>query len=343
MEKGNFSDVFGEIYTKYGAELESLRKQALIKIILIIIATIAVIYMLVSQLEIIYILGDFFPFVLVGIIALASFLTNKVSKDYALTFKINVIQKMIDSKKHDYTYTPLIGVSATEYNISGYDTSWDKFYSEDGIKGTFNSMIKFNMSQVKTERITRDSKGNRHVETTFLGLYGIITLPTPVKGNIDIVENSKFRKFSNHRINLESAEFEKYYDVMTDDKIWALQVINSNAIKDLIDLRNYFKKTTSIRIIGNKIFFRLYCGDVFEPSKLRKTVRFDFLYKYYRLMDLPRYIYDALISNIADVDENKELKEAIRYEKNPELYKQEQEIKKKEEAAVEEESWFSTK
>ena len=308
MEKKDFSEMFDEFYTKYNSELEILRKKALFKIILIIVAPIVGLYVLIFPLGLMFIYENIFSLVVFGLVVMISFAISKISNEYARTFKMSVIEKLIVSKNHDYIYIPESGVTATEYNASGYDKTWDRFYSEDGIVGTFNSMIKFTMSQVMTEENTRDSKGKRQVRTTFSGLYGIITLPDSVGGNIDIVEKSTLRKFSKYRINLNSTEFEKYYDVIADNKILALKVINSKSIKDLIDLRIYFKETISIRIIGNKIFFKLSCGDVFEPSTLRGNIRFDSLYKYYRLIDLPRYIYDALISNIADADGNKELK-----------------------------------
>ncbi len=343
MDKVNFSKVFGEIYTKHGAEIENLRKKALFKTILIIVAAVLIFYYMLGPLGLFYTLGEFTFFlivlVLIGVMALVRF----VNKDYIATFKMAAIKRMINAQDSTYIYSPEEGVSSIEYNQSSFDRTWDNFYSEDGIQGDLNSMVKFKMSQVKTEEEHTDSEGRKSTSVTFLGLYGIISLPESVKGILDIMGESKFRKFSKNRINLDSAEFEKYYDVMSDDKVWALQILNSEALESLIEMRNHFKKPISIRIVRNHIYFRIYCGDIFEPAKLKNTVSFDILYKYYRLIDIPRAIYETLIGNMADISNNKEFKDSIKYEEHPELLEQEKEKQRKLEEQQDEESWFSSK
>lgn len=342
MNKVNFSEVFGEIYSKHGTEIENLRKKVLIEKILIIIVTIFLIYFIYHT-KLAYDLGEITAFIIMFIIIGALLLIKYVNKDYIVAFKLLAIRKMIESQDSSYKYSPKIGVTSVEYNQSDFDRTWDKFYSEDGIQGNLNSMVGFKMSQVRTQEIHRDSKGRSSTVTTFEGLYGIIVLPERINGRLDIMGESKFRKFSKNRINLDSAEFEKYYDVMSNNKIWALQVLNSEALEGLIGMRTFFKKPISIRIVENKIYFRLYCGDIFEPATLKNTINFDILYKYYRLMDIPRNIYEILIDNMASISDNKEFKDSIKYEKHPELLQQEKDKQRKTEEENNENAWFSNK
>lgn len=316
MNKVNFSKVFGEIYTKHGAEIENLRKEALLKTIIIIAAAVFIFYYMLGPLGLFYKMGEFLIFFIVFALIIVMSLVKHVNKDYIATFKIAAIKRMIDAQDSSYTYSPMEGVTTTEYNQSSFDRTWDNFYSEDGIQGNLNNMVKFRMSQVKTEEEHTDSKGRRSTTVTFLGLYGIISLPEVADGILDIMGESKFRKFSKNRINLDSAEFEKYYDVMSDNKVWALQILNSEALESLIEMRNHFKKPISIRILRNHIYFRIPCGDIFEPAKLKNTVSFDILYKYYRLIDIPRAIYETLIDNMATISDNKEFKDSIKYEEH---------------------------
>lgn len=316
MNKVNFSKVFGEIYTKHGAEIENLRKEALLKTIIIIAAAVFIFYYMLGPLRLFYKMGEFLIFFIVFALIIVMSLVKHVNKDYIATFKIAAIKRMIDAQDSSYTYSPMEGVTTTEYNQSSFDRTWDNFYSEDGIQGNLNNMVKFRMSQVKTEEEHTDSKGRRSTTVTFLGLYGIISLPEVADGILDIMGESKFRKFSKNRINLDSAEFEKYYDVMSDNKVWALQILNSEALESLIEMRNHFKKPISIRILRNHIYFRIPCGDIFEPAKLKNTVSFDILYKYYRLIDIPRAIYETLIDNMATISDNKEFKDSIKYEEH---------------------------
>lgn len=333
MEKTEFTEIFGEIVSKYGKELEGLRKSALTKSIIILLVAVALI-VLIFNLGI----GDVAMFFMFFIIVVAILLCALVSKKYVETFKDVAIRRMIEVQNPNYVYEPNVGVTSYDYNKSKFDLNWDKFESEDGIEGELNSKVRFRMSQVRTAKETRDSDGDRKETTTFLGLYGMIELPIFVNGNINISGDNIFMKYSKSRINLESAEFEKYYNVYADNKVWAFQILNSEAIESFIEMRKHFKKPLTVKICGRNIYFRLSCGDIFEPSTLKSAVGFDFLYKYYRMIDIPRCIYDTVIDNIARASENPELRDSMKYEENPELLEEERMRVEKED----EESWFST-
>ena len=333
MKKVNFSEVFGEIYTKYGKELESLRKDALNKCIVTLIGIAFIDFLLLklidySELEILLIMLS---------ILLYIFLCGVISSRYTTTFKQKAIRTLVENSNNTFEYNAKYGMSSSEYNESGFDRTWDEFKSEDGISGNLGSMVSFKMSEVETIEITRTKNGTTRT-TTFLGLYGIIQLPVKSRGKLDILGDSILRKFKDARINLESQEFEKNYDVLADDKIWALQVLNSEAIENFIEMRNFFKKSISIKIRDNEIYFRLSCEKMFEP-KLFSSVNFDVLYKYFRIIDIPRFIYDNLIDNIARVSENEEFKNEIKFdekiEENSEILQNNNE--------EEEQNWFATK
>ena len=68
------------------------------------------------------------------------------------------------------------------------------FYSEDLIEGILEDGSSLRMSQVHTqvEETTTDSDGHTTTSyvTTFLGLYGVITLKTATKADFMIKNNS---------------------------------------------------------------------------------------------------------------------------------------------------------
>ena len=332
MKKINFSEVFGEIYSKYGKKLESYRKSAIIKCIIVIIF----IRCIIIKLNMSSISESLYMAIFFGLIIIFLLICKLIIHRYKELFKLNAIKTLVESQNDTYKYNPKYGLSSSEYGKSGFDRGWDEFYSEDYIEGDITSMVNFKMSQVKTVEIDRtDDKTTRII--TFLGLFGVINLPVFSKGNLDILGDSSSRKNAQARINLESQEFEKNYDVLADNKIWALQILDSESIEMLIEMRKCFKKSISIRIRGNKIYFRLDCGDVFEAPKMKSSVNFDLLYKYYRFIDIPRCIYEMLIENIARNSDDKEFARNVKY---GELKENDESEDNKEN---EENGWFSSK
>ena len=158
------------------------------------------------------------------------------------------------------------------------------------------------MSQLATavEVETTDSDGHttKSLQTTFLGLYGIIYLPISSFEDIKILPNSKSKKFNNFRVEMESVEFERYFDVFSLNRVGAMKILTQDSIEKLVKLRNIFKKNIKIRINKNRIYFAIYCGDIFEPPTFRSAMNFDILYKYFCIIDTPKLIYEAVIDNI---------------------------------------------
>ena len=149
MKKANFSKVFSEIYANHGKELDKMRKEVLIKECILIIALILLgRYILISMLDSDY--GSYAFFIILIIIAIGLYFLKRFSRNYVLSFKQNVIRILVESQNDTYEYKHRQGLSPKEYNESGFDRSWDEFYSKDYIDGYLGEMVKFKMSQVTT-------------------------------------------------------------------------------------------------------------------------------------------------------------------------------------------------
>lgn len=316
MNKVNFSDLFNQIYEKHGRELNDLRTNVIIKEILISIGIIVIEFMIFSSLY--ESAGErtsapvFSIALMMIILVIGLILAGIVKNNYAKEFKNKAIKILVEEQNDTYKYFPNKGLSSHEYNQSGFDTSWDHFDSEDYVSGILGKNLKFKMSQVHTEeeRTTTDSDGHTTTTyvTTFLGLYGMIELPVRAKGEIMIVGNSVFRKFKSSRVEMESAEFEKIYDVLAEDRLWAMQIINSSVIEDFIELKNFFKRTIQVKVENNRVYFRINCGDIFEPPMFKSGLNFEVLHKYFRIIGIPDVLYKSIIENIIMTSNNAELK-----------------------------------
>ncbi len=348
MKKANFSKMFNEIYAKNGKELEMLHKQALTRKI---INTIGSIIMIIGGFWCIYWLSNtqiihFSIYILVlGIFLMNLIHQHRLKNDYIVRYKELAIKTLINGIDDSYQYIPNgSGVNISEYRASRFDNGQiDEYYTEDSIIGNINENTNFMMSQIKTIAIveTIDSEGRRTTERscTFLGLYGIINLPVTIGEDILISNNSKFLKFNDARVEMESEEFEKFFDVFSLNRQKAMEILTPNVIEELIKIRNSIKGNMQFRITENRIYFRISCGDIFEPPSYKSGVDFNVLYRYFNMIELPKTIYEALIDNILMISNDKDSL------KNREMDKMSDEKRKEAEENLkknEESGWFST-
>ena len=308
MKQKNFKEIYNVICENCGVEMEAIRKKALKRNILAYIIILAIwVGIIVSGLNRFAIL--LIIFMIVSIIGLIIFL-YKVNSKYKKMFKEKIINEVVKQSNSTFKYSIHKGINETEYSSSHFDHGWDRYYSEDMIEGKLEdgSILKMSQVHTKEEHHSTDSDGHTTTTyvTTFLGLYGIITLKTATNADFSIINNSKLSKlskFNKNRIEMESSEFEKYYDVFSgskDSRIRqnAMEILTPDAIESFIKIRNLFKTPINVRVYKDKIYFRIEVGNIFEPPTFKSSVNFDMLKKYFLIIDVPRMIYETLIDNI---------------------------------------------
>ena len=306
MKQSNFKEIYDEICANCGKQMEIKRKQALRKTIL------AFVILIILWVGILYIGANSKLIgisVFIFIISLVVFVLclNKITKNYKLAFKKKVINEIVEKSNPNLSYDYYGIISPSEYSQSGFDNHWDRYNSEDLIKGTMEDGSYLKMGQVHTERRETTTDSDGHTQTTyvtiFFGLYGYIKLKTPTNADFMIVNNSSFSKFNKNRIEMESAEFEKYYDVFSGNRTGglrqnAMEILTPEAIEQYTKIRNLFKKPLNTRVCKDTIYFRISVGDIFEPPTFKSSINFEMLYKYFLIIDVPRMIYETLIDNI---------------------------------------------
>ena len=309
MKQKNFDEVYEEINnSNTGSELNKMRKTIFLKESLLFISVFAIAIYLINlvihnDVEYIYI-----PIIL-EIVTIVVFLLSvmKWNKKYQKDYKEEIINELVKKSNLGYKYLYKEGIGSWEYAESKFDSGWDLYSTEDLIEGAMDDGTKFKMAQVHTqnEHTSTDSDGTTTTTyvTTFLGLYGIIDLDTDTNVDFMIKENSKFLKFNKQRIEMESAEFEKFYDVFSlskdgENRQNTMELLTPETIEKFVEIRNIFKKSINVRVYNHKIYFRIWVGDIFEPPTFKNCLDYKMLYKYFLIIDVPRMIYETLIDNI---------------------------------------------
>ena len=202
-------------------------------------------------------------------------------------FKSIVIPSLVRNYDSHLSFSPVGSITRYQYNAAKFE-SYEIFSSEDSIAGMLDGVIPFNMSNILTQTTSTDEDGHTTYYTVFSGLFAEITLNKNT--GLDLFVHSDkgfFGKIfkSSNRIEMDSQEFEKLFDVSATDKIKAMQLLTSDIMADLIDFKSKSKKTFELTIRGNKLYFRFHCGNVFERAAFKDYLDFNTLNDYFNYLN----------------------------------------------------------
>lgn len=291
----NFNEIYQEIYANGIEDLTKLKNNRDISRVIFFIS--------IFFLMLLYI--QFSNFVLLAICLVINIIAilylKKNDKAYREGFKHLVIAKMINLYNPEIKFYPNLGISEYDYRNSLFDNSYDNFKSEDLIELIIQDKYSFRMSQVCIEReeTYTDNEGDRQERTDILfnGFFGIVDIEDNMLMKLDITSKNFFKKYSKSKIESESIKFEEKYDVFSNEKVRAMDIVTS----DIMDEFNKFYEDTGyvmeIKVHSDKLYFRISCGDCFETPLLKEALGFEHLYKNFRLIDFPIDIISRMLKN----------------------------------------------
>lgn len=285
----DFNTIYEKIYNKYGKELEKSRKNLIYG--LIIAVSIGVILSIISK-QFIFTAISF-----VIVLCVWCFFNNR----YNLMFKNQVVKTFVKEYCETLDYNPTMGMSKSIYNDAQFE-NYDVYSSEDLICGMLNGEYPINMAEIHTQTKTTDEEGHSTYSTIFYGLFAQIELSKMINANIQIRKNSINFFDKRQKLEMDSAEFEKIYDLYTTDKIIAMQLFTSDIMQMLIDFKEENKIKPEITLQYNKLYVRFSTGNVFESKLMKKAYNYKVLYKYYNIINFTLNLVDKLAKNIKETE-----------------------------------------
>lgn len=305
MEKKNFDEeferIYQEIYNNCNEKLNEVRKKnnkfVLVVLMIGIFANI-ITYFVVEMKSIVTV-----TIAATGCLILLLIINGR--EIYKKFYKTNVIQELVKAYNPKLYYDSKMGVSKYDYTASNFDNNFNEFYSEDQIYGTLEDGTKLRIAEVATAVVqkVKDADGNvkENRTETYRGMYGSIRLPYNITSSIYIANDSIIKRYSNDRVEVDSAEFEKYYDCMTKDKVMALRILTSDLIEKFNEIRRDSKYGFELKIEDSMVFFRYKCGQIFEPPTFSVGLDKSLIRKYYRYVFYPIEIITQISKNVTYV------------------------------------------
>ena len=305
-----FNKIYEQILIKHADKMEEMKKQ-IINILLFAYIICFVIFMPLF----LYTNNIVFLIIFLFLICLIPFIFSKigVNYEYVKYFKQNVIKTFVKAYCETLNFIPEYGILPSIYAEGEFDP-FNKYYSEDLITGKLENGYKIDMSEVyaifKTENGSQDDKA-------FRGLFARIVFEKSVPTNLEIRRNELFspkrkfyrikvrrniQKMVKEKIEMDSGEFERFFDVYSDNKIIAMQLLTSNIMEMLIDFKNKNKITPELTLKKNELYIRFETGRMFEASLFSKSTNYNRLKKYYNIINFKLKITENFVNSIAETE-----------------------------------------
>ncbi len=296
--KKDFEEIYTEVCDECINNLKEVRNKLgkFVSGILLVLVVINVIVGIVAEYKSLLTIS-----ISLSVLVLLVFLKN-AHKIYSQKYKEFVIGSLVKKYNQGLSFDSKSGLAVIDYRMSNFDNTFKEYYSEDRIYGTLEDGTVIQSSEVTTYDVSHyvDSNGeNKTSKTqTFRGYYGVIKLSKNPALDITILDDNFTKKYSKKRVEVDSLEFEKFYDCITNDRVQAMEIFTSDLIEKYIDIRNVNKYLFEVKINNNMLYFRYKCGDVFEAPAFGLGLNKDFVRKYYKLIFYPLEVIEETVKHI---------------------------------------------
>lgn len=321
-DKYNFEKVYEKLQNDSADELEELwlkakkenKKRNIISIVLSLIIDIVIVTFYIKQFQageeaitfnfpapiamilITALISNILIFVIISIII------NKERKIYNVAFKKLIINGLISNFYDNTKCLPTEGISRNIYNEAKYNEYYNRYYSEDYMEGKIDNKYEIKMAEVKTQQVEQQRDSDGHTTTTtdtiFHGLFAKIQINKSINNELMIKQNNSFR-FKKNKLEMDSQEFEKLFDVSSNNKIIGMQLLTSDIMEKLVNFYNKTRIKYDICIYNSDIYLRFKCGPVFEIPRLKNgALNIKTLKRYYDILEFTYSLISELIKLI---------------------------------------------
>lgn len=283
-----FKKIYNELYVKNVEQLESLRKSIVNRYIVFGIIIVVLVFFVSPKfylMDELLVQAIVIGFLLVFIIFIA--LMQKYRKRYIGAYKYNIISKFIKlvNENLEYKSTSKSAMTARpEYMMANFDNKpFNRFYQDDYIEGNIEEDVNMKIFDIHIQNVVKRGK-NTYTEEIFEGIFARCTSLKNIDTTIKITRNKLKIIDSKNRIQMDSGEFEEYFDVYTQDKITAMRILTSDVIQCLLDFQNRYELDFEIVFKNNIVYSRFFTGPMFEPKIMGDAMDEGLIFRYYTIL-----------------------------------------------------------
>jgi len=196
----------------------------------------------------------------------------------------DIKEKLIKKIDCNLNYLTSSLISSELYSKADFE-SYNLFSATNGIEGKVENKYYIAMAEVKTQNEYRSSDGHISTEVVFHGIFGYIKLSKNIKTSLKIRLDAGnigniFKE--NTQIEMDSQEFEKYFDIYSENKIIAMQILTADVMEFLIEFTKKYQINYELTIKEDNLFIRFYTEEIFKPT----AEFYDSLKEFYEIIEL---------------------------------------------------------
>lgn len=291
-----FEKIYEELYEKNIKSLEQKRKKVMLRTILQNAVLVWFVYeYMCNEIGRDFLFtgneyGGMRPLLVIVLLALYVifvYSNHKYKKQYVLEYKKEIITNFINILNDKLKYTPVVdnafGVQAEYEQVKFDKKNFNRFYVDDHIEGNLDEDTFADMYDIHIQNVVRSGK-HTHTEEIFKGIFAISNCKKDIGTTVKVSKN-KMKILSNKDIiQMDSEEFEKYFDVYSEDKITAMRLLTSDIMETLINFHNKYGLEFEIVFKQKKIYLRFFTGAMFEPKVFGGSMDKELIATYYNIL-----------------------------------------------------------
>lgn len=241
-------------------------------------------------------IANIFVYVIVNLI-----FSGKEKNKYNEKYKEVVIKKLMTNFYDNLEYFPQKEMPEYIYEEAKYNEYYDNYESEDYFEAQIDNKYSMQMAEILTqeEQEYENSEGETETRmiTKFHGLFAKIVIDKSLNSELKIMQNGGILK--SDRLNMDSSEFEKHFDVQASNQIIGMQLLTADVMQELIDFKNNTNMDYDIIIRNSNIYLRFHCEDMFETGNLKKEpLNKEMIKKYFYMLNFTYNVSKRLIDII---------------------------------------------
>ena len=280
-----FNEIYNQLYNDHISKLEALRKKAKLEEIaktIMLIATVLGFFIGKTTDNYLILMCS----ILLFFITILFTIFSRSTKTYKENYKTEIVSNFVKLVNNNLKYMPKDDrehILSKEFRESKIETNYfNKYKAEDYIEGNLSNNIMLKMADIDVKNVVRTSKG-RSVEYIFNGIFAVTTGEKSIDGYIKIAKN-QILKFEENT-SMDSEEFEKEFDVFSDNEILTMQILTPDIMESLLEFKNKYDIDFEIVINKNKVYLRFFVRNMFEPKIFGNSMDKELLLIYYVILD----------------------------------------------------------
>jgi len=232
-------------------------------------------------------------------------ISGKKQIQYNTKYKKMIIKKIISNFYDKLQYYPNKPMPEFIYEKLEYE-EYNRYESNDYFEAKIKNKYSIQMANVLTEQeeTHRNEDGEIEKETTirFDGLFAKIIMEKSINSELSIMPNGELMDLEG-KLNMDSSEFEKNFDVEASNSIIGMQLLTADVIEELLAFVNKTNIMYDVIIKDNILYLRFHCGEMFEPRNIKKgPLDRETLREYFYMLNFTYNLSNKLIKIVEETE-----------------------------------------